>query len=134
VVGLIALGLSTDDKKTGKDSAAATDTQAQTAPAPKPKPRKTPAAPTRVTLQIAPVTPTYACLDRGAGTPVIYEGTLDAARTFRGTRLRVNLGKSGVGVRANGKPVTIAQGPDPVGYEFTPGSTRPIPLGERPCA
>ncbi len=85
-------------------------------------------------LRIAPELPTYACLDRGTGTDVIFEGTLDAARTFRGSRLRVNLGKTAVDVRANGKPVTIPPGPDPVGYEFTPGSNRPIPLGERPCA
>ena len=51
---------------------------------------------------------------------MIFEGTLDAARTFRGSRLRVNLGKTAVDVRVNGKPVTIPPGPDPVGYEFTP--------------
>jgi cytoskeleton protein RodZ len=110
---------------------------ADTKPAAKPKQtqtKTTAAPPTRVVVQITPELPTYACLDRGAGTPVLYEGTLDAPRTFRGTRLRANLGKSGVGVRVNGKPLTIPQGPDPVGYEFTPGTTRPIPLGERPCA
>ncbi len=137
VVGLIVLGLSTDEKKKDDgDRAAATNTQAETTTAPsKPKQTKTTAAPpTRVVVQITPEVPTYACLDRGAGTPVLYEGTLDAPRTFRGARLRANLGKSSVAVRVNGKPLTIPLGPDPVGYEFTPGSTRPIPLGERPCA
>ncbi len=89
VVGLIALGLSTDDKKSDEDRAAATETQPQTQTErtrtkKKPPPPTTPATPTRVVLRRSrPETPTYACLDRGAGTPVIYEGTLDAARTFR---------------------------------------------------
>jgi hypothetical protein len=137
VVGLIVLGLSTeDDGKKDTASATETETQArtqteQTRAKKKPAPAATP---TRVALRLAPVAPTYACVDRGTGTDVIFEGTLDAPRTFRGTRLRVNLGKTAVDVRANGKPVAIPPGPDPVGYEFTPGSSEPIPLGERPCA
>jgi hypothetical protein len=46
----------------------------------------------------------------------------------------VNLGNTSVTVRANGEPVDVGSGPDPVGYMFTPGSSRPLPLGERPCA
>jgi cytoskeleton protein RodZ len=134
VAGLIVLGLSTDDNKGGKDHAAATDTQARTERAKKPKQRRRRAAATRVALRISPQTPTYACVDRGAGTQVIYEGTLEAPRTFHGARLRVNLGKSEVNLRANDKAVPIPRGPDPVGYEFTARSTRPIPVGERPCA
>jgi hypothetical protein len=65
---------------------------------------------------------------------VTYEGTLEAARTFRGKRLRANIGKSVVDVRVNGRRLRIEPGPDPVGFEFTPGSTRPLPVGERPCA
>ena len=59
-------------------------------------------------------------MDRGAGTPVIYEGTLDAPRTFRGTRLRANLGKSSVGVRVNGKPLYDPAGPRPGGLRVHP--------------
>ena len=53
-----------------------------------------------------------------------FEGTLETARTFRGRRLRLNLGKTAVGVRVNGRRVPIEPGPEPVGFEFTPGTTR----------
>ena len=85
-------------------------------------------------LRIAPITPTYACLDRGAGTPVIFENTLAEPQTFRGKRLRVNLGKTDVELRVNGKRVRVETGPNPVGFVFTPGGSRPLPLGQRPCA
>jgi hypothetical protein len=133
IAGLVALGLSTDDKSDGGDHAAATETSARTertATTPEPAP----APPKRVAVRIAPSTPTYVCVDTGSGSEVTYEGTLEAPRTFRGKRLRANIGKSVVDVRVNGRRLRIEPGPDPVGFEFTPGSTRPLPLGERPCA
>jgi hypothetical protein len=30
--------------------------------------------------------------------------------------------------------VDVPSGPNPVGFEFTPTSTQPLPSGERPCA
>jgi hypothetical protein len=48
--------------------------------------------------------------------------------------VRVNLGKTDVQVTKNGKQVPLEPGPDPVGFDFTPRSTKSIPLGERPCA
>ena len=99
----------------------------------KPEPEK-PAQPRRVRLRITPNNPVYVCLDTGPGTDVTFEGILDAPQTFRGRRLRVNLGKTDVQVTKNGKAVQIDPGPDPVGFAFTPGSTRPLPLGQRPCA
>jgi cytoskeleton protein RodZ len=135
IAGLVALGLSTEDENggDGEDRAAATETATRTertATTTEP----TPAPPRRVTVRITPSTPTYVCVDTGSGTEVTYEGTLEEARTFRGKRLRANIGKSLVDVRVNGRPLRIVPGPDPVGFEFTPGSTRPLPLGERPCA
>ena len=91
-------------------------------------------SPTHVSLRVTPATPTYICVDRGAGTPVIFENTIDGTQTFRGKRLRVNLGKRDVRLRMNGKPVRVTPGPDPVGFAFTPGRSRELPLGERPCA
>ncbi len=85
-------------------------------------------------VRVTPSTPTYVCVDTGEGTEVTFEGTLDAAQTFRGRRLRFNIGKTAVDVRVNGKKVPIEPGPDPVGFEFTPSSTEPLPLGQRPCA
>src|SRR5918997_185115 len=59
----------------------ATETQAEPPP------------PRRVALRVVPATPTYVCVDRGPGTDVVFEDTIDAARTFRGRRVRVKLGK-----------------------------------------
>jgi cytoskeleton protein RodZ len=134
VAGLVALGLSTDEEPSD-DRAGATTTET----APRTERTETtreeqPAAPRRVAVRVTPSTPTYVCVDTGAGTEVTFEGTLDAARTFRGRRLRFNIGKSLVDVRVNGRKVAIEPGPDPVGFAFTPGGTRPLPLGQRPCA
>jgi cytoskeleton protein RodZ len=93
-----------------------------------------PAQPKRVTLRITPNNPVYVCLDTGPETDVTFEGILDAPRTFRGRRLRVNLGKTDVQVTVNGKAVQIEPGPEPVGFAFTPGSQRSLPAGQRPCA
>jgi cytoskeleton protein RodZ len=93
-----------------------------------------PAQPRRVTLRITPNNPVYVCLDTGPDTDVTFEGILDAPRTFRGRRLRVNLGKTDVRVTANGKAVQIEPGPEPVGFAFTPGSQRSLAAGQRPCA
>jgi cytoskeleton protein RodZ len=93
-----------------------------------------PAPPKRVTLRIVPNNPIYVCFDTGPGTDVTFEGILDAPRTFRGRRLRVNLGKTDVQVTKNGKAVPIEPGPEPVGFAFTPRSTKPLALGDRPCA
>jgi hypothetical protein len=83
----------------------------------------------------APATPTYVCVDRGAD-QVVFEGTLDSARTFRGPDvLRVNLGKRSAQLRVNGRPVSFADGPEPIGFEFTrQGERQELPDGERPCA
>jgi hypothetical protein len=97
--------------------------------------QKTTAVPKTVTMRIVPANQVYVCIDSGAGTDITFEGILDAPRTFRGgKRLRVNLGKTDVQLRVNGKTVPIEPGPQPVGFAFTPRSTKSLPLGERPCA
>jgi hypothetical protein len=73
-------------------------------------------------------------VDHGVGTPVVFENTIESAQTFRGKRIRVNLGKRDVQLRMNGKPVKVTPGPDPVGFAFTPRRSRELPSGERPCA
>ena len=127
-VAIGLLGSSDDDGEPDRATPIATETTPRTERVRKP-PR-----PRRVVLRIAPVTPTYACLDRGAGTPVIFENTLDGPRTFRGRRLRVNLGKTDVELTMNGRRVRVEAGPNPVGFEFTPRGSEPLPVGERPCA
>jgi cytoskeleton protein RodZ len=127
LVGIGLLGGSDDDEP---ETAAPVATET----APRTERERKPPRPRRVVLRIAPVTPTYACVDRGAGTPVIFENTLDGPRTFRGRRLRVNLGKTDVEVTMNGKRVRVVAGPNPVGFVFTPRGSEPLPVGQRPCA
>jgi cytoskeleton protein RodZ len=135
VIGaLLVIGLVGGDDNNGgggqEAKGEATTETRQTTPAKKEKP----AAPKRVALRIVPNNPIYVCLDTGPGTDVTFEGILDAPRTFRGRRLRVNLGKTDVQVTKNGKAVPIESGPQPVGFVFTPRSTKPLALGDRPCA
>ena len=87
-------------------------------------------------LHIVPASPTYLCVDRGLGTPVLYQGTTVSPQTFKGRRLRVNIGNAAtVRVFTNGKAVRLPSGATILGYEFTPTRSRPIPAGQRrPCA
>jgi cytoskeleton protein RodZ len=88
-----------------------------------------------VTLRIAPAEATYACIDRGPGSDILFEGSLSSPRTFRGRRLRLNLGRPSASVRVNGDRVDTGGGADPVGFAFAPNrEARRLPLGERPCA
>jgi hypothetical protein len=104
-----------------------------------PRPQRTererpPPRPKRVVLRIAPVTETYVCVDTGPDTEIRFQGIIDAPATYRGKRLRVNLGNTSVEVTRNGRPFAIEPTGEPVGFAFTPTSSRPLPLGERPCA
>ena len=133
VVGvLVAIGLASDDSDGGGGQAARTETTAErTTTQPK---KEKPAAPRRVSLRVVPSTPTWVCVDRGVGTDVMFENTIDSPHRFRGRRLRVNLGKRDVRLVKNGKRVDVTPGAEAVGFFFTPRRTRELPLGERPCA
>jgi cytoskeleton protein RodZ len=89
---------------------------------------------TRVHLRIAPATATYVCVDKGLGTPVVYEGTLTGPKSWTARHLRINIGRRAVRLTANGKRVPVAPGNDPVGFDFRPSSHRELPIGQRPCA
>ena len=131
VIGaLLVIGLVGDDDEGGGQAAQETTTQPRRE---RPERREPPPPPRRVTLRIAPEAETYVCLDTGPDTETRFEGILSAPQTFRGRRLRVNLGNTSVTVTKNGEPVDVGSGAEPVGFAFTPRSTRPIPLGERPC-
>jgi cytoskeleton protein RodZ len=132
VIGaLLVIGLIGDDDEGGGEAA-----QEETTTTPRrerPERREQPPPPRRVALRIAPEAETYVCIDTGPGTEIRFEGILSAPQTFRGRRLRVNLGNTSVTVTKNGEPVDVGSGAEPVGFAFTPRSTTPIPLGERPC-
>jgi len=130
VAALVAIGLASDDGDEEQASAPETTASETKATAP----AEQPARPRRVILRVTPTTPTYICVDHGAGTPVVFEDTIESAEAFRGKRVRVNLGKRDVELRMNGKPVEITPSGDPVGFVFTPRRSRELPSGERPCA
>src|SRR5436190_20499930 len=87
-----------------------------------------------VKLRIARAAPTYVCVDKGAGTPVVYEDTLAAPKSWKAKHLRINLGRRAVRITVNGKRVAVPAGSDPVGFDFRPNSRRVIPADQRrPC-
>jgi cytoskeleton protein RodZ len=130
VAALVAVGLLTGDNE-GSQVAGPQSTETTRH---KPRRERRPPPPRRVVLRITPITPTYVCIDRGVGTPIVFEGILDSSQVFRGRLLRVNLGKTDVRVRVNRRLVSVGSGPEPVGFEFRPRSRRPLPAGARPCA
>jgi hypothetical protein len=92
--------------------------------------------PTSARVHVVPTSATYLCVDRGLGTPVVYQGTTSSSQTFHGRRVRVNIGNaSTVRVFNNGKRVALPSGATIVGYEFTPTRSKPLAAGvRRPCA
>jgi cytoskeleton protein RodZ len=129
---LLVIGLVGEDEDGGGE-AAQEETTTQPRREPRERPEPTPPPPRRVALRIAPEAETYVCIDSGAGTEIRFEGILSAPQTFRGRRLRVNLGNTSVAVTMNGEPVDVGSGAEPVGFAFTPRSTRPLQPSERPC-
>jgi cytoskeletal protein RodZ len=130
------LGIFGNDKKGGGTP---TPTTASTSKkkAPKKKHRTTAKAkPTSVRLRIVPTSPTYVCVDKGLGTPVLYQATTADPQTFKGKHLRVNIGNaSTVKVSSNGKHVSLPSGATIVGFDFTPTRSKPLAAGvARPCA
>jgi cytoskeleton protein RodZ len=131
VVFLLILGVTGNDHG-GKGKQAAQTTTGKKKHHKKRKHRK--AAPTSVSLKLTPTTPTYVCVDNGPGSTIVYQGILQEARTFKGKKIRVNLGKSSVGLEENGKPVQFQQTGNPVGFEFSTKGHKQLDLGQRPCA
>jgi hypothetical protein len=132
LVVILVLGLTANDDKGSKQAADTQTTQKKPAPKKKPKPKP---APTLVTLQITPNGPTYMCVDRGLGKAVVYNGTTTDPQTFKGKKLRLNLGRTAVTIKLNGKPFPVPQVANPVGYEFSPTGSKELSQGQRPtCA
>lgn len=135
VAALLVIGLLSSDED-GSDGAEqqvseTTETQPRRERTERERP---PPRPQQVVLRIAPVAETYVCIDTGPGTDTRFEGIISAPQTYRGKRLRVNLGNTSVEITRNGKPFAIEPTGEPVGFAFGPRSSRPLPLGERPCA
>ena len=133
VAALLVIGLVVGDDDGGTPERAGTETQTKTQPQQKTEKEKPP-PPRNVVLRVVPNNEVYVCVDTGPGTDVTFNGIISEPQTFRGRRLRLNLGKTDVELTKNGKPVQLEPGPDPVGFVFGPRFTKPLPLGERPCA
>jgi hypothetical protein len=141
LVFLVVLGWDRDgDEEDGREPARQAAGRTETSPEQKqqrkrPKRRKPkPAPPKTVSLKIAPAGPVYVCLDRGEDTDRVFEGTITAPETFRGRRLRLNLGRTAVQLTLNGKRFPVPASGEPVGYDFTPRGGKALPSGQRPCA
>jgi hypothetical protein len=114
-----------------------TATTPATAPAKPKKARKRkkkakPPAPKQVVVKLVPTSQaSYLCVDHGPGTATT-ETTLSAPLTFRGKRVRINVGLSSVNVTVNGKPFRLAFSPS--GYDIGLKKRSFLPQGQRPCA
>jgi cytoskeleton protein RodZ len=131
---LIVLGLTGEeegDSGEGETAAERTDTERRESARRRRQKRKPAAA--SVTLQIAPDGPTYVCLDRGTGTDRLFEGTISEPQTFKGRKLRLNLGRTSVKMRVNGRDFPVEPASNPVGYEFSPSGSKSLPPEQRPC-
>jgi len=110
-----------------------------TAPPPATTPKKrtrkkkaAPAPPRQVIVKLVPgPQASYLCVDHGPGTPQT-ETTLSAPLTFKGKRVRINVGLSSVHVTVNGKPFALAGSPS--GYDIGLKKRAFLPQGQRPCA
>lgn len=89
------------------------------------------AARRRVVVSLTASAPTYLCVDDAAGHR-LFGGTLTGKRTFRGRRIRVNIGLDSVVMRVNGTRVPLNG--SPTGYLLQAGGKAPqyLPLGQRP--
>jgi cytoskeleton protein RodZ len=132
------LGLTSGGNKSSSGSQNAQTKKKTTKPvATTPKPPPAPPKPTRVKLRVVPLSgPTYICVDTGPNTGKLFEGIIPtASQTFRGRRLRVNIGHTPVKLSVNGTAKVLPAGPGSVAFDITPRRTRPIPPGvTRPCA
>jgi len=134
VIGaLLVIGLLSADDDGGGEQQASDETETQPRRQRTERERRPPPRPRRVVLRITPATETYVCVDNGQGTEIRFEGIISAPQTYRGKRLRVNLGNTSVEVTRNGRPFEIEPGTEPVGFVFTPKASRPLSSGQRPC-
>jgi hypothetical protein len=104
-------------------------------PAPAQRRRRRAAAPRRVRLRIVASGPVSVCLERGDGTPLIDNVTLDAGQRsarFRARRFRASFGTGAAVMRVNGRAFDVSDDA-PIGYDIRPGRPpRALPEAERP--
>ncbi len=93
--------------------------------------RRRAAARRLVTVRLTPAAATFLCVDDGAGRQ-LFNGTLSTSRTFKGRRVRLNVGLASTRVTIDGKPYALSG--SPAGVDITRTGAVPLPLGNRPCS
>jgi hypothetical protein len=85
-----------------------------------------------VTVRVdATARPTFLCVDDGQGHQ-LFGGTLSGKKTFKGQRIRMNIGLASTQITVNGNPIRLNGSPD--GLDITrSGGAKNLPLGQRPC-
>src|SRR5689334_9444049 len=131
VLGLTG-GSSDESSNTTPTTTTAKKTTAKKKARSKPAKKRAARKPRSVKLRIVPAGPTYVCVDKGQGTPVVYENTLTGPKSWKARHLRINLGRREVRITVNGKRVRVPAGSDPIGFDFRPTRAHVI-TGTRPC-
>jgi cytoskeleton protein RodZ len=133
---LLVLGLTGGSGGGGGGKTSTTAKQATNKKHRKKKHKPPPPKPQSVRLKIVPTGLTYLCVDRGVGTTPLVNNNISSPQTFKGKRLRVNIGNAAnARVFSNGKKVAITSQAVSVAWEFTPKRSKPLPAGQRPpCA
>ena len=134
---LLILGLTGDDGDEGEVASPAEETTERERPAERQgrrrqRPERRPVS-AAVRVRVSPTRPVYVCWDRGPGTDPTEISTLSAPRTFRGRRIRLNLGNPSAQLSVGGRRVPL-EGSGPFGFDIRRGEVDEVPLGERPCA
>jgi transcriptional regulator with XRE-family HTH domain len=129
IIGLASGGGGGGGKRKSASHAGPTKTST-TAQRPRPV---TPTVLREVKLSVVPTETTYVCVDDGRGTR-LFEGTISTPRSFRGKRLRINLGRSSANLFVNGKPFSFTRTSSSVGFSFSrTGRATSLPALNRPC-
>jgi len=100
--------------------------------------RSRPATARAVKLQIVPTAPVYVCLVASGGKRLLDGALLSPGsprRTFRSRAFRITLGNGAASLRVNGRPRSIPDVSDGIGYRITRAGVKRLSPAARPnCA
>jgi len=94
-----------------------------------------PPEPARASVRLTPTGTVWVCLVDQSGKPLVNGETLtagDVRGPFEARRLQLTLGNGAMRIELNGKPVPVADAPEPQGYDLTPDGASSLPAADRP--
>jgi cytoskeleton protein RodZ len=101
----------------------------------KPKP---PPQPTEASVQLKTTADLWVCLIDQSGKPLVNWEILPAGTArgpFKASSFELSLGNGSVELQVNGKPFSVPDSPNPLGYKISPTSVSNLSSGSRPtCA